>query len=126
MEWKIWYDEWKKHQRFSDVAHAGYLAEKCLREYAQACEEEGEQPPVTWQQFPSDNLPNKDCFILVWRPGLDSPQVMFFSWVNDSPQNGGGWYLSELDGDQVKDMPLVKDENFFPTHWMPLPELPSI
>jgi hypothetical protein len=83
------------------------------------------EPLIRWRQFPSKDLPNDDCFLLVWRPGFESAQTMFFSWVNDTPENGGGWYLTELDGNEVKDIPLIKDEDAFPTHWMPSPELPT-
>jgi hypothetical protein len=78
-----------------------------------------------WKQFPSEDLPNEDCFIQVWRDGFDVSQTMYFSWVNDATENGGGWYLSELNGDEVKDTPLIKGEDVFPTHWMPLPEPPT-
>ena len=78
------------------------------------------QPNPTWTQIKSeDDLPKDDKNVLVMIDG--EMQIMCLSTIKENGVSSKVWCMvyDGLDGDGIY------DDNYYPTHWMPLPTNPQ-
>ena len=81
---------------------------------------ESQQPTPTWIEIKSeDDLPNDDKNVLVIIEG--QMQIMCLCSIIDNDVLSKVWCMvyDGLDGDGIY------DDNYYPTHWMPLPTPPQ-
>ena len=81
---------------------------------------ESQQPTDTWVEIKSeDDLPNDDKNVLVIIEG--QMQIMCLCSIIDNDVYSKVWCMvyDGLDGDGIY------DDNYYPTHWMPLPTHPQ-
>ena len=81
---------------------------------------ESQQPTTTWIEIKSeDDLPNDDKNVLVIIEG--QMQIMCLCSIIDNDVYSKVWCMvyDGLDGDGIY------DDNYYPTHWMPLPTPPQ-
>jgi len=81
---------------------------------------ESQQPTTTWIEIKSeDDLPKDDKNVLVMIDG--EMQIMCLSTIKENGVSSKVWCMvyDGLDGDGIY------DDNYYPTHWMPLPTHPQ-
>lgn len=77
-----------------------------------------------WQ--PIETAPKDGTEIVLFTHQWDTAHIAYWDWVDGPDDDGTGgfcaWHLKQDDSGAMSDGLLWPDEDWMPTHWMPLPD----